>query len=218
MPLGDAKTLQSTRPIFVAVFARIFLKEPCGLIEFLNTSLMLGGVICVMKPPVIFGEVLDSTAQYDDESLVAAVLVFVTTILAGNITVILRTLRKDHVASLTATNQIIIIMFSFFLIFATGRELTTPSYEDRLLVLAVATGSLIYAVLQTLALKLEDANQISLVDNSGGIIVAFLLQIFFSGDVPGWLTGLGAGLVGMAVVMCGLKKIFVNHCRMQLQK
>ena len=153
MPLGDAKTLQSTRPIFVAVFARIFLKEPCGLIEFLNTSLMLGGVICVMKPPVIFGEVLDSTAQYDDESLVAAVLVFVTTILAGNITVILRTLRKDHVASLTATNQIIIIMFSFFLIFATGRELTTPSYEDRLLVLAVATWSLIYAMLQTLGIR-----------------------------------------------------------------
>ena len=98
MPLGDAKTLQSTRPIFVAVFARIFLKEPCGVLEALNTALMLGGVVCDMKPPAIFGENLVNVDHYDDETLVAAILVFSTTVLAGNITANLRSLHKDHVA------------------------------------------------------------------------------------------------------------------------
>ena len=171
-----------------------------------------------MKPPAIFGENLDNVDQYDDETLVAAILVYSTTVLAGNITVILRSLRKDHVASLTATNQIIIIVFSFTLIFCTGRELTTPSFEDRLKVVGVATGSLIYAVLQTLALKLEDANQISLVDNSGGIIAAFVLQILISNEVPSVITCIGSGLVSLAVIMCGLKKVFKAGCISNMQK
>ena len=83
-----------------------------------------------MKPPAIFGENLDNVDQYDDETLVAAILVFSTTVLAGNITGTLRSLRKDHVASLNATDQIIIIVFSFILIFSTGRELTTTSFQD----------------------------------------------------------------------------------------
>ena len=211
MPLGDQKILVASRPIFVSVFARIFLKEPCGTFELLNMCLMLAGVVCVMKPPVIFGDVMENSAQYDDESLMASILVFVATIFAANNSVIIRRMRKDHVASLTATHSMIFIMFSFFIVFTTGRQLNTPSYEDQLIVLGVAAGNFTTTVLNTLALKLEEANQVSLVDKSGSIIMAFLLQMIYFGNVPGMLTWVGAGLVGLAVILCGIKKIVVKH-------
>ena len=98
--------------------------------------------------------------------------------LASNITVIIRKLRKDHVATLTATNQLIIIIESFFFIFLFGFELVTPeSLKERFLVLLISLGNFAYVLLEMLALKVEEANKMSLLDNSFGIIMSFVIQV-----------------------------------------
>ena len=178
LSFGDQKIIVATRPIFVSLSAKLFLKEPCGLVEILNMILMLSGIIFVVQPPFLFPEDDPQVSPSDPAGRTAAVCVLLTTILASNITVIIRKLRKDHVATLTATNQLIIIIESFFFIFLFGFELVTPeSWEDRLLVVLVSAGNLGYVILEMLALKVEEANRVSLLDNSLGIILAFLVQV-----------------------------------------
>ena len=178
LPFGDQKIIVSTRPIFVSLSAKLFLKEPCGVVEILSMVLMVSGIIMVVQPPVIFqGQSQDSDLS-DPAGGTAAICVLVTTILASNITVIIRRLRKDHVASLTATNQLIIIIESFFLIFLLGVEMVTPEFwEDRMMVVLVSLGNMVYVILEMLSLKVEEANKVSLLDNSFGIILAFAIQV-----------------------------------------
>ena len=62
------------------------------------------------------------------------------------------------------------------------------------------------SLLHLLALKLEEANVVSLFSSSLGIILAFILQIFIFEDFPDWITCIGAGLVTLAVLMIGVNK------------
>ena len=121
---------------------------------------------------------------YDGEALQAAILVFVTTALSANITVILRQLRKEHVASLTSANQIVYLIETFYIIMVMGYDMTTPPWADRLKILVIALNTLAMAIFHLLALKLEEANKVSLVSSSGGIVMAFLLQVLYNRDSP----------------------------------
>lgn len=211
LSFGDQKIIVATRPIFVSLSAKLFLKEPCGLVEVLNMVLMLSGIIFVVKPPFLFPEDEDDPDSHSSDPAggTAAICVLLTTILASNITVIIRKLRKDHVATLTATNQLIIIIESFFFIFLLGFELVTPeSWEDRMLVVLVSLGNLGYVILEMLALKVEEANRVSLLDNSLGIILAFGVQVVVFEDIPSLTTVGGTGLVFLAVIVTGIKKMF----------
>ena len=55
MPLGDARAISATHPIFVTLLACMFIGEPCGLFEVISLIVTLAGMIVVMHPPFIFG-------------------------------------------------------------------------------------------------------------------------------------------------------------------
>jgi len=67
LPLGDVMMIAAVRVIIVNLFSCIFLKEPCGIFEILNIFIVLGGILLVIQPPVIFGSASDS--GYTDEVL-----------------------------------------------------------------------------------------------------------------------------------------------------
>ena len=54
MPLADASVVVFSVPVFVAIFARLFLKEPCGLFNVITVILTLIGVVLITIPPIIF--------------------------------------------------------------------------------------------------------------------------------------------------------------------
>ena len=135
---------------------------------------------------------------YDGEALQAAILVFVTTALSANITVILRQLRKEHVASLTSANQIVYLIETFYIIMVMGYDMTTPPWADRLKILVIALNTLAMAIFHLLALKLEEANKVSLVSSSGGIVMAFLLQVLYNLDYQ--------------LVSVALEHLPISHC------
>lgn len=56
MELGDASTILFSTPVFVGIFAKIFLKEPCGWFNVGTIGLTLLGIIFITMPKAIFGE------------------------------------------------------------------------------------------------------------------------------------------------------------------
>lgn len=55
MELGDASTILFSTPVFVAIFARLFLREPCGWFNIGTIALTLLGIIFITTPKAIFG-------------------------------------------------------------------------------------------------------------------------------------------------------------------
>ena len=82
----------STQPFFVIILAKIFLYEPCGVVEVVSIFLLFFGVTLVVKPPFLFPEdVLDGrSGKY---FYLAVGLLLLGTVAAANVRVILRQLR-----------------------------------------------------------------------------------------------------------------------------
>ncbi|KAJ8982046.1 hypothetical protein NQ317_001741 [Molorchus minor] len=60
MPLADASVIVFSVPVFTGIFARMFLKEPCGLFNVFSVILTLIGVVFITRPPSLFGNTVDS--------------------------------------------------------------------------------------------------------------------------------------------------------------
>ncbi len=51
--LGDVRMIAASAPVFVAVLARIFLREPCGVFQIATMTLTMLGVLIVIQPPFL---------------------------------------------------------------------------------------------------------------------------------------------------------------------
>lgn len=142
MPLADASVIVFSVPVFVAVFAYIFLKEPCGLFNVVTIILTLIGVVLIRRPTFLFGEetpsefaVADEKSQYDTWGAIAA---FGATLFGANAYVLLRTLKSLHFS-------VVMVNFGAFALLQTvsvswylGVLCWPKCGVERLLVLAVA--------------------------------------------------------------------------------
>merc|ERR1712200_375333 len=104
--------------------------------------------------------------------------------LDANSMIILRKLRKEHVATMIATNQLFFVIESFIFIIVFSIEFYTPTWMEKLKLVSIAGGLSFCAICHILSLKIEKANKISLMTNSSGIIIAFLIQIFYFEVIP----------------------------------
>ena len=92
MPLGDARAISATHPIFVTLLACMFVREPCGVFEIVSLIVTLAGMIVVMHPPFIFGS--DSSDDvYNKQFFIAASFAAVGTVCQAGGFVVTRTVK-----------------------------------------------------------------------------------------------------------------------------
>lgn len=105
MPLADASVIVFSVPVFVAVFAYIFLKEPCGLFNILTIILTLIGVILITRPTFIFGETFQNLTTQNEKyhyGAWGALAAFGATLFGANAYVLLRALKSIHFSVIMA--------------------------------------------------------------------------------------------------------------------
>jgi len=205
LDIGDQKMLASSRPIWVILFSRAFLNESCGLFEGILVIFMLSGLILVIKPNVLFGADLGST--YDNPALLSAAAVLFTTALSSNTSIILRKLRKEHVASLTAANQLLYLIQSFALLWLGGFELNAPDVKEKFLIFLMAIIVLSYSMIHVLALKIVMAGIASMITSCLDLLVALMVQIFYYNKSPDFLTWVGVSLVGIVCLASCARRV-----------
>ncbi|GFG35862.1 hypothetical protein Cfor_07270 [Coptotermes formosanus] len=209
MPLADASVVVFSVPVFVAIFARLFLKEPCGFFNVLSVCLTLVGVVLITRPPVLFGHSIPALASSPDDEqgsdIWGAVAAFSATLFGANAYVLLRALKGLHFSVIMTNFGSFALVQTLLVTWALGALCIPRCGLDRLLVVALALFSFGGQILLTLALQLEQAGPVAIA-RSADIVFAFIWQVLFFEEVPNRYSIGGAILVTSSVVLTGLRK------------
>lgn len=96
MSLADSSVIIFSTPVFVAVFARMFLKESCGLFNVLTIALTLLGILLITRPKAIFGDLFahemeqHGISSNNDYNIFGPIAAFSATLFGANAYVLLR--------------------------------------------------------------------------------------------------------------------------------
>lgn len=209
MPLADSSVIVFSVPVFVAIFARIFLKEPCGLFNVMTILLTLIGVVLITRPPFIFGTHIPSLAFEDESSastdLWAAIAAFSATLFGANVYVLLRALKGLHFSVIMTNFGAFALVQTVAVTWFLGALCWPQCGVERILVVALALFSFGGQILLTLSLQLEQAGPVAIA-RSADIVFAFIWQVLFFKEIPNVYSLAGAFLVTSSVMLTGLRK------------
>lgn len=209
MSLADASVIVFSVPVFVVIFARIFLKEPCGLFNVVTVCLTLIGVILITRPPLIFGHSIgsltDGQVKPERADLWSAMAAFSATLFGANAYVLLRALKGLHFSVIMTNFGLFALIQTTLISWAIGALCMPHCGTDRLLVVALALFSFAGQILLTVALQIEQAGPVAIA-RSTDIVFAFFWQVLFFNEIPNRYSVGGAILVTSSVLLTGLRK------------
>lgn len=206
MPLADASVIVFSVPVFTAIFARMFLKEPCGLFNAFSVILTLIGVVLITRPPLLFGNGVNSLGGSNEHtSMWGAVAAFSATLFGANAYVLLRALKGIHFSVIMTNFGAFALVQCILVTWFIGALCLPQCGKDRYLIVALALFSFGGQILLTLALQLEQAGPVAIA-RSSDIVFAFFWQVLFFDEIPNYYSVGGAILVMSSVVLTGLRK------------
>ena len=158
MPLGDARTITSTNPVFTSIFAWFVLGEPFGLFEVLVLISTVTGMVIVLHPPSLFEDAALSAAAtataYDSTYTYAAIFASVGTVFQALGVVATGAVRDVDVAVVTAWNGFLGMFPPLVATLAMG-AFALPSAADALLALLIGILGFFGHSLMVLALQVQ---------------------------------------------------------------
>lgn len=205
MPLADASVIVFSVPVFVALFARVFLKEPCGIWNTISIILTLIGVVLITHPPFLFGNDVDNKEHPHYNTLRGAVAAFVSTIFGANAYVLLRVLKGLHFSVIMTNFGAFAIAQTFVYSLMLGVLCMPNCGTERFLVVCLALFSYLGQILLTMSLQMEQAGPVAIA-RSADIVFAFLWQVMFFNEIPSKFSICGAILVLSSVLLVGVRK------------
>lgn len=206
MPLADASVIVFSVPVFVAIFAAIFLKEPCNAFNIFTIFLTLMGVILITRPVYIFGPPAGgSREEMFHSDLWGAVAAFSSTLFGANAYILLRVLKGIHYSVIMINFGFFALIETIFVSWTLGVLCVPQCGMERLLVVALGVFSFGGQILLTTSLQIEQAGPVSIA-RSADIVFAFIWQMMFFNEMPNVYSLVGALLVTCSVVLIGLRK------------
>lgn len=209
MPLADASVIIFSTPVFVAIFARLFLREPCGCFNVITVILTLIGVVLITRPPIIFGSSIPSLVddQIIDENagLWGPVAALSSTLFGANAYVLLRALKGLHFSVIMTNFGAFALVYTILITWVMGALCWPHCGYDRVLIIALAIFSFLGQILLTIALQMEQAGPVAIA-RSADIVFAFIWQVMFFKEVPNVYSLIGALLVVSSVILTGFRK------------
>ena len=191
LPLPEMTAIGYAMPIFVVVFAAMFLNEPVRLFRLMTVAVGLVGVMIIMAPRL-------SVDVIDMSETLGAVLALGSAVTAALAQVFIRKLTK------TETTSSIVFWFS---VTATGLSLLTIYWgwvvptpkEAALLVLAGIIGG-VGQILLTSSYRLADASFVAPFEYSS-MLFSIAIGFAFLDEVPTSTTLIGASVVIFAGIL-----------------
>jgi len=189
--LADSQMLNRTSPIFVSLFAFIFLKEKLSKLQTSTIFIALIGAIMVIKPKF-------------DYSMLPALGAFGAAIMAGAAYTFIRFLRKKE------SPETIIFYFSLFsMIGSLPFMITTfvyPNTEQWMMLLGIGLTASIGQIGLTHAYRYAKASEVSIYTYTG-IIFSALIGFFLWDEISDMISILG----GLIIVLSAVTVFYHNN-------
>lgn len=217
IPLADASTIVFSAPVYVSIFACLFLKEECGVFQVATVAITISGVLLISKPTFLFGD------QHERQTVVelrmeGTVIALVSSFATALTFVLIRKLQKTPAAVVINAFSVVSIV-SGILAITIVREFFAEEAGD------LAQGVGIPATWQeiawllcnglcgvfgqltlTIALKIEEASLVSLA-RTIDIVMAFVFQIIWlPSEAVHWTSLLGALIVCLGVCVSAVRR------------
>lgn len=190
MMAADAAMLNKLSPIFVTIFAHMFLKEKINKTNIISLILSFAGAVLVIKPSFSMS-VLPASSGLVSAALSGAAYIFITAI--GEKESIYTTVF--FFSLLSVLSSIPFFLYSF----------VVPSLTDLFLLIALGTLAAAGQIAMTYAYKYSEASDISIYDYTNIIFSSFLGFIFLS-ELPDIYSIFGGVLIISAAVIAFINK------------
>lgn len=203
LPLGDSSAITHSSPVFVALFACIFLNEPCGMIQNISLFMAIFGFFLIARPSFLFHH--EKAEEYADTRTKGTILAFISCICQASTIVCIRRLKNTPTSVVIFWHSITTMILGFVLTSITGTLKAPASVLDVALLIVCGMTGAIAQFLLTMALKIEHAGPVSLARTTD-IVIAFLYQFLILKEKIHWISLLGASISSFAVVIIALDK------------
>ncbi|XP_037068677.1 solute carrier family 35 member G1-like [Pollicipes pollicipes] len=202
MSLADASVILVSVPVFVAMFARCFLREPCGWLHVATIGVTMVGMVLIVRPPVLFG----TDASQTDVSILGAALALTGALLIASKYVVVRMLKGVPPTVIMTCFSGVATPLVLGLCLAVAQLKIPRSLPEAAMLLTFVAASFLSQLCLTCASLAEEAGPVAIVRSVCGAVFAVCWQFVLFAEVPGPLTATGMGLVIASVVLVGLRK------------
>lgn len=195
-------------PVFVCIFARIFLKEPCGIFHCVSIGVTLVGIGFTAKIGALVG-LTDSEGMDKAKEIMGLIYSMGATLIGASVYIFVRKVKECH-------NSVILFNFALVAIcetaILTGIDdgFSMPSGYAPWLLMALAVLSFYAQLLLTKALQIEEASLVSVTRSSAEVVCAFIFQIVIFHTMPDVYACIGALLVTSSVLLTSARKWVVT--------
>jgi len=212
LPITENLAFWSLNPIFAAITARVWLKEPVSLVHVAGIFVFFGGAICAIDPPRTFGG-----GETSNDVWIGRGLAFCAAVLAGIRIVIPRRIFAAGRVSVLAPpfwmglmGLLIPSAISFPMDFKTG--LTLEDWPLYLAVVATAIGSFVAQSLLGYAMPRESGVVLGVLWNLFVVFSLFWQPVLFGID-PTMFQYISVALVLMGGAIVGTERHIVAALR-----
>lgn len=235
LPIAEASVIAVSQPLFVCIFARVFLKEAFGKFHACAIAITFLAIALTARVHEIFLEptsgefgstsgyldstsgYLNSTSGYLDstsgeevhslQSRLLGIAACVASVVLGAAGfVIVRKIKSLHHSVILFNFAWISLVEMLLIAGATGGYQIPADTSAVWLIVALGVFSFYDQYLVTKGLQLEEAGLVVMMRASGEIVFAFVLQIAVFAQIPDFFNVSGAALVMATVVLISIRK------------
>ncbi|CAL1297644.1 unnamed protein product [Larinioides sclopetarius] len=205
--LSEASAIIFSSPIFVTIFARIFLKEPCGTFQTLTVLVTVIGIIFASKLPT---QLTENPVIYSPEKIYGLLAAISSAVFIGFETIAIRKIKSVHETVMMFNFGWFAIIASLLLTALLGDFKWHQCGIQPVYILLIGLFSYAGQKMLVIALQSEFAGPVYTMRAASDISLSFLWQIFVFSNSPDYFGIIGAVLILLSVASVNLSK-WLSH-------
>lgn len=201
--LTDSSAVYYSAPVFVALFAYFFLKEPFGLFEGLSVAITVTGVLLISKPSFIpvFGATEKET-NFKSEHMEGLLYALSGALFFALSSIFLRKLQKSSTEIINFWFSSACTIISLFYVLYYGVFQMPSTFFEWLIIFLSGLFGCLGNIAFVIALKIEKAGPVS-VAQTCNIVIVVIYQVTFFQEPISANTLIGAFLIASSVALTG---------------